>query len=74
MACPIRGAPLDQPDSLSACLHVEKEGVDVYVSMLAPWEESYDKRGQCAKKQRHHFANKGLSSQSYGFSHSHVWM
>ena len=26
------------------------------------------------KKQRHHFANKGLSGQSYGFSRSHVWM
>ena len=26
------------------------------------------------KKQRHYFANKGLSSQSYGFSSSHVWM
>ena len=26
------------------------------------------------KKLRHHFANKGLSSQSYGFSSSHVWM
>ena len=26
------------------------------------------------KKQRHHFANKGPSSQSYGFSSSHVWM
>ena len=25
-------------------------------------------------KSRHYFANKGLSSQSYGFSHSHVWM
>ena len=25
-------------------------------------------------KSRHHFANKGLSSQSYGFSSSHVWM
>jgi len=29
---------------------------------------------QHIKKQRHHFANKGLSSQSYGFSSSHVWM
>ena len=28
----------------------------------------------CIKKQRHHFANKGPSSQSYGFSSSHVWM
>ena len=26
------------------------------------------------KKQRHYFDNKGLSSQSYGFSSSHVWM
>ena len=26
------------------------------------------------KKQRHYFANKGLSSQGYGFSNSHVWM
>ena len=29
---------------------------------------------QCVKKQRHHFADKGLSSQSYGFSSSHVWL
>ena len=29
---------------------------------------------QCIKKWRHYFANKGLSSQSYGFSSSHVWM
>ena len=26
------------------------------------------------KKQRHYFANKGLSCQSCGFSSSHVWM
>ena len=26
------------------------------------------------EKQRHYFANKGLSSQGYGFSNSHVWM
>ena len=25
-------------------------------------------------KSRHYFANKGLSSQSYGFSSSHIWM
>ena len=29
---------------------------------------------QCIKKQRHHLANKGPSSQSYGFSSGHVWM
>ena len=25
-------------------------------------------------KRRHYFANKGLSSQGYGFSSGHVWM
>ena len=29
---------------------------------------------QHIKKQRHYFADKDLSSQSYGFSSSHVWM
>ena len=37
-------------------------------------EESYDQSRQHIKKQRHYFANKGPSSQSYGFSSSHVWM
>ena len=35
--------------------------------MLASWKESYDKPSQRIKGQRHHFANKGLYSQSYGF-------
>ena len=35
--------------------------------MLAPWKKSYDKPRQGVKKQRHYFANKGLSSQSYVF-------
>ena len=42
--------------------------------MFVPWKKSYDKPRQCIKKQRHHFANKGWYSQSYGFSSSHVWM
>ena len=41
---------------------------------LAPWKKSYDKPRQHIKKQRHHFADKGSFSQSYGFSSSHVWM
>ena len=41
--------------------------------MLAPWKKSYDQPRQHIKK-RHYFANKGLSSQGYGFSSSHVWM
>ena len=40
--------------------------------MLAPLKESYDKPRQHIKNQRYHIANKGLSSQSYGFSSSHV--
>jgi len=42
------------------------------IKMLAPWKKSYDKHRQHIKKQRHYFANKGASSQSYGFSSSHV--
>ena len=42
--------------------------------MFAPWNKSYDKPRQHIKKQRHYFANKGPSSQSYGFSRSHVRM
>ena len=42
--------------------------------MLAPWKKSYDQPRQHIKKQRHYFANKGPSGQSYGFSSSHVWM
>ena len=37
---------------------------------LAPWKKIYDKTRQHIKKQRHYFANKGLSSQSCGFSSS----
>ena len=39
-----------------------------------PWKKSYDKPRQHIKKQRHYFADKGLSSQTYGFSSSQVWM
>ena len=35
---------------------------------------SDDQPRQHIEKQRHYFANKGLFSQSYGFSGSHVWM
>ena len=41
---------------------------------LAPWKKSYDQPRQHIKKQRHCFANSGLSSQSFGFSCGHVWM
>ena len=42
--------------------------------MLAPWKKSYDQARQHIKKQGYYFANKGPSTQSYGFYSSHVWM
>ena len=42
--------------------------------MVTHWKKSYDQPRQHIKKQRHYFANKGLSSQGYGYSSSHVWM
>ena len=44
------------------------------IKTLTPWKESYDQRRQLIKKQRHYFADKSPSSQSYGFSSSHIWM
>ena len=44
------------------------------IKRLAPWKKSYDQPRQHIKKQRHDLADKGPSSQSYGFSSSHVWM
>ena len=41
---------------------------------LASWKKSYSQSRQYIKMQRHYFANKGLSSQGYGFSSSYVWM
>ena len=42
--------------------------------MCVLWKKSYDRPRQHIKKQRHQFANKHPSSQSYGFSSGHVWM
>ena len=44
------------------------------IKTLAPWKKSYDQPGEHIKMQRHYLADKGPSSQSYGFSSSHVWM
>ena len=41
---------------------------------FAPWKKSYDQPRLPIKKEKHHFANKGLSRQSYVFSSSHVCM
>ena len=41
---------------------------------LLHWRKAMANLDSILKKQRHYFANKGSSSQSYGFSNSHVWM
>ena len=55
-------------------LPISTSNIWLLTSMLAPWKKSYDQPRQPIKQQRHYFANKGPSSQSYGFSSSHVWM
>ena len=52
-----------------SAMHFREEGLGG-----ALCEESYDKSREHIKKQRHHFADKGPNSQSYGFSSGHVWM
>ena len=42
------------------------------IKTFAPWKKSCDQPRQHIKKQRHYFANKDMSSQSFGFSSSHV--
>ena len=49
-------------------------GQQTNLKMLAPWKKICDKPRQHVKKQRHHLADKGPYSQSYGFSSSHVCM
>ena len=56
----------------SDCSH--EMACSLELKMLVPWEKSYDKPRQCIKKQKHHIADKGLHSQSHGFSNSHLWI
>ena len=44
------------------------------IKTLCHWKKSDGKLRHDVKKQRHYFATKIPSSQSYGFSSSHVWM
>ena len=41
---------------------------------LTHWKQSYGQPGHHIKKQRPYFADKVPSSQSYGFSISHIWI
>ena len=42
--------------------------------LLGHWKKTYNQLRQHIKKERHYFTNRGPSSQTYGFSSSHIWM
>ena len=57
------------------CIILALDGIMVLISNLKLSRlESYDQPRHHIQKQRHYFANKGPSSQGYGFSCGHVWM
>ena len=53
---------------------LQMETAAMKLKTFAPWKKSYDQPRQHIRKQRYYFTKKGLSSQSCGFSSSHVWM
>ena len=65
----------DMSDSGDAEKHLVGKGLE-RDCWLWPWKKIFRLCfvGQHIKRQRHYFANKGPSSQSYGFSSGHVWM
>ena len=60
---------------LGGCSKITVDGDHSYeIKVLATWKESYDKPRQHIKKQRHHFADKGLHRPCSGFSSSQAHM
>ena len=52
---------------------LRNKGWNAFTFVASNNKTIYEKHRQCIEKQRHHFANKGPSSQGYGFSSSHIW-
>ena len=67
------GAPTQWP-VLPVLKHTAFVGTGFWKVRALRVTEGVAQPRQHIKKQRHYFANKALSSQSYGFSRSHVWM
>ena len=60
-------------DFIFLCSKISADGDCSHeIKTLPLWKKSYDQRRQHIKKKRHYFADKCSSSQSYGFSSSHV--
>ena len=72
----IDGKKWKQCQALFSCAPKSLQMVTVAMKLKDAYslEGNYDKPRQHIKKQRHYFAEKGLSSQSYGFSSSLVWI
>ena len=58
----------------SVLLENKEQTKEIITYTLGPWKKSCDQPSQHIKKQKHYFAYKNPSSQSYGFSSSYVWM
>ena len=65
---------LDANQEVKGHITVSEKQRDTIFLYLMDFKKSYDKPGQHIKKQSHHFADKGLYSQRYGFSGNQVRM
>ena len=66
-------SPLQHYSSKASILQLSAFFIVQLTSICDYWK-NHDQPRQHIKKQRHYFANKGPSSQNYGFSSGHVWM
>ena len=63
---------IEEPGRLQP-MGLQRVGHDSATSLyFTPWKDSYDQPRQHIKKQKHYSVDKGLPSQSYGFSSGHV--
>ena len=69
------GLPFPPPGDLpEPAIEPRSPALQVDALTSEPPGKPLDQPRQHIKKQRHYFANKGPSSQGYGFSRTHVWM
>ena len=70
LACPFKRQKVKSKmeSLLGRKVHAERDTGEIRGSL------AFGKFKSFIRGQRHYFANKGLSSQTYGFSSGHVWM
>ena len=62
------------PELTQTHVHQVSDAIKTSHPLLSPSSPAFNQPRQHIKKQRHYFANKGPSSQNYGFPSRHVWM